>query len=497
MAIKTLRIEHYRSISDVEITLGQLNVLVGRNNTGKSNIIQALNVVLGETWPRPFTEKDFHKHDGRKPIVITVMFDGPLESEPEVYGFRLTSRNASDDLEFYAINQDGEDIVYGRGYNKRVNRSMREEVALLYLGIDRQAEKQLRPTQWTLYGKLLKRIEAKIKEADRERFRETVDAAYKEHIAPVVDPVQATINDFVQRQTGLSVEMVFQLLNPLEVLKGVRPYIIEDGMTFDPEEVGAGVQSALALGIAKAYAEVVRKPLVLAIEEPELNLHPHACRHFNSLLRELSGEGLQIIYTTHERSFIDVGSYENIHLVRKGKGETHVRSGSDLDDIEDKDRLKLLSKFNERLNEVFFSSVVVLCEGPADEIATRCALERLGIELDRLNISVLGMDSISDIATPARLLKDFKIRTVALVDEDPGNKVSAKTRQKIIDILGEDRVFIQSPNIEGLFGLEEKPKRVDALAFFPEWFESHPKKDVPQVYQDIKAYIDSVFAPKP
>jgi predicted ATP-dependent endonuclease of OLD family len=287
--------------------------------------------------------------------------------------------------------------------------------------------------------------------------------------------------------------MVFSLLHPLEVLKGVRPYIIEDDMTFDAEEVGAGVQSALALGIAKAYAEVVRKPLVLAIEEPELNLHPHACRHFNSLLRELSEQGLQIIYTTHERSFIDVGSYETIHLVRKWKGETRVRSGSDLENIEDKDRLKLLSKFNERINEVFFSSIVVLSEGPADEIACRCALEKLGIELDRLNISVLGMDSISDIATPARLLKDFKIRTIALVDEDPGNRESAKAREKIIEVLGKEKVFIQQPNLEGMFGLERKPKRVDALAFFPEWFESQSRKEVPQVYKEIKAYIDTVF----
>lgn len=497
MSIRTLRIEHFRSISKLEITLGHINALVGRNNAGKSNIMRALSIILGETWPsRPFTEKDFHRHDTKVPISITVMFDGPLACDPEVYGFRLTYRSAKEEQEYYAVDPEGEDILSGRGWPKRVTKEMREEVSLLYLGIDRQAEKQLRPTQWTLYGRLLKRIEAKLKDTDREWFRDAVDTAYRDHIAPTVNAVEETINGFVQRQTGLNVKMVFSLINPLELLKGVRPYIIEDEMTFDAEEVGAGVQSALALGIAKAYAEVVRKPLVLAIEEPELNLHPHACRHFNNLLQELSASGLQLIYTTHERSFIDVGSYRNIHLLRKWKGETRVRSGAELEDIEDTDRLKLLSKFNERLNEVFFSSVVVLCEGPADEIATRCALERLGIELDRLNISVLGMDSINDIATPARLLKDFKIRTVALVDEDPGNKASAKAREKVIEILGSDRVFIQSPDIEGLFGLDSKPKRVDALVYFPGWFESHARKDVPEVYQKLKAHLDSVFLPQ-
>ncbi|PYQ16999.1 MAG: hypothetical protein DMF80_02415, partial [Acidobacteria bacterium] len=440
MAIKTLRIDNYRSIEHIEVTLGQLNAFVGRNNAGKSNILQALAIILGETWPsRPFTEKDFHKHDNTMPINVAVVFDAPLDCDLEVYGFRLTYK-ADDDVEYVAIDVDWNDVLYPRGNFKRVSRQMRDEVVLLFLGIDRQAEKQLRPTQWTLYGRLLKRIEAQLDE-------EAVDTAYRDHIGPGVDPVEATINDFVQKQTGLNVKMVFSLLHPLEMLKGVRPYLIEDGMTFDAEEVGAGVQSALALSIAKAYAEVVKKPLLLAMEEPELNLHPHACRHFNALLRQLSEEGLQIIYTTHERSFVDVGSYENIHLVRKWKGMTRVRSGSDLDDIEDKDRLKLLSKFNERLNEVFFSSLVILCEGPADEIATRCVLEKLGIPLDRLNISVLGMDSISDIPVPARLLKDFKIPTIALVDDDPGNPETKKTREKIISILTKDKVFVQDPHL--------------------------------------------------
>jgi putative ATP-dependent endonuclease of OLD family len=365
MAIKTIKIESFRSIRKVEITLGQLNALVGRNNAGKSNIVHALSIILGETWPsRPFAEKDFHKHDTSSPITVAVMFDAPLNCEPEVHGFRLTYYGPNQDTEYFGIDENWDTVTYGKyDYPKRVNKDMREEVVLLYLGIDRQAEKQLRPTQWTLYGRLLRQIETNLDEKDREQFRQAVNTAYKDHVAPGVDPVAATINDFVQRQTDLNVKMVFGLLHPLEMLKGVRPYIVEDGMTFDAEEVGAGVQSALALAIAKAYGEVVKKPLVLAIEEPELNLHPHACRHFNSLLRELSEQGLQIIYTTHERSFVDVSNYEEIHLVLKVNGRTRVRSGSDLEDIEDKDRLKLLSKFNERLNEVFFSSLVILWKG--------------------------------------------------------------------------------------------------------------------------------------
>ena len=105
----------------------------------------------------------------------------------------------------------------------------------------------------------------------------------------------------------LDVGLDFQLLHPVEMLKGVRPYVLDAGERFDPEDVGAGVQSALAVAIAKAYAEIVKQPLILTIEEPELYLHPHGCRHFYRLLRELSQGDLQIIYSTHERAFVSGG----------------------------------------------------------------------------------------------------------------------------------------------------------------------------------------------
>src|SRR5437867_7989651 len=136
MAIKTLKIEHFRSITEIEVTLGQLNAFVGRNNTGKSNIVHALAIILGETWPsRPFTEKDFHKHDTSKPIMVAVMFDAPLEYDSEVFGFRLTYYGPDQDTEYVATDADWKDLTNRGGYAERVNKTMRDEVVLLFLGI--------------------------------------------------------------------------------------------------------------------------------------------------------------------------------------------------------------------------------------------------------------------------------------------------------------------------------------------------------------------------
>jgi predicted ATPase len=43
--IERLRVKNYRSLADVDIQLGPLNVLVGQNGSGKSNVIDVLRFV--------------------------------------------------------------------------------------------------------------------------------------------------------------------------------------------------------------------------------------------------------------------------------------------------------------------------------------------------------------------------------------------------------------------------------------------------------------------
>lgn len=488
MSIRTIKIENYRSVKSLSFDLGPVNATIGPNNSGKSNILRALNAILGETWPtRPFTEKDLHKYDPNAVIAITVLFDAPLLTDSDVHGFILRY-SLQEEVDYLPVDASGNPCTWPGGRIKRVSRDMRNEVALLYLGPEREADKQLRSTPWTLYGRLLKQIEGSIQEQDKSAFVQKVTEAAQDHLRTALDPAQAIIDDFVRRQTGLDVQLDFRLLHPMEVLKNVRPYVLDSSMTHDPEDVGAGVQSALAVAIAKAYADIVRRPLILAIEEPELYLHPHGCRHFYRLLRELSEHGLQIIYTTHERSFVSAGDFKDIHIVRKAAGETTVRSGSTLNLGTSQDRLRLQSKFNERLNEVFFASCVVLVEGDPDEIACKCALEAQGLELDRQSISVIALGGNQEIPTVAELLSGLGIPTIALIDGDPGNAQTAALRTRIEEILGPENTFLTSPNLEGLFNLPRKPSRVEAMTFFPSW-STNTASMIPQVYRDLAARI--------
>ena len=489
MAIARIQIENYRSIENLTLPFGELNALVGSNNAGKSNILKALNIILGETWPtKPFTERDFFGGDLNRAIAITVIFDRPLASDNAVGGFRLTY-DLANDLDYFAVDLAGNPVPGYRGGVKRISRDMRSEVALLYVGLNREATDQIRATQWTLYGKLLRQIEQGIADPVKQQFSTDVATAVATHIQAHLTQAEAEISDFIQQQTGLSVQLAFRLLSSLEVLRSVRPYVIEGALHTDPEDVGAGVQSALAIGIAKAYAEIVRQPLMLAIEEPELFLHPHGCRNFFRLLKELAAPDLQIVYTTHERAFVDAGEYQAINIVRKGPRGTTVTTGSSVP-FAATDRLKLQTRFDDRLNEVFFASCVVLCESEPDEIACRCALQSEGVDLDRDSISVIGVGGINEVQMVAELLSGFGIPTICVTDEDPGNAVTARTRTGIERIIGNANSFLQQPNLEGLFGLAAKPRKVDAMAQFSA--RMNAPGSAPEVYRDIIARVRAI-----
>lgn len=52
LRIKRIKIRNFRSIVDLDIKVDKMNILVGLNDVGKSNVLKALNLFFnGETEP--------------------------------------------------------------------------------------------------------------------------------------------------------------------------------------------------------------------------------------------------------------------------------------------------------------------------------------------------------------------------------------------------------------------------------------------------------------
>ena len=57
--IDTVRVAGFRGIKSLEISLSRVTVLIGTNNSGKTSLLKALHLALGD-YSRQLSEEDFH-----------------------------------------------------------------------------------------------------------------------------------------------------------------------------------------------------------------------------------------------------------------------------------------------------------------------------------------------------------------------------------------------------------------------------------------------------
>ncbi len=79
MKIESIRIENFRSFKDETIKFDNYTCFVGTNGSGKSTILNALNVFFrqykdSKTDLSKLTNEDFHHKNTDKPVKITVTF---------------------------------------------------------------------------------------------------------------------------------------------------------------------------------------------------------------------------------------------------------------------------------------------------------------------------------------------------------------------------------------------------------------------------------------
>lgn len=70
--VDTVRISGFRGILNLEISLPRITVLIGMNNSGKTSLIKAIQLALGD-YSRYVTEEDFYiDSEGKRIDEITV-----------------------------------------------------------------------------------------------------------------------------------------------------------------------------------------------------------------------------------------------------------------------------------------------------------------------------------------------------------------------------------------------------------------------------------------
>ncbi|MBC7091995.1 MAG: AAA family ATPase [Nitrososphaeria archaeon] len=434
MKIVKVEIKNYRSIKHTVFYPTSFCVLIGENNAGKSNILSAINKVLGSKWPTPqtFSDTDFYGMDKNNPISISVWFN--LSEDDEVYfsqrglegeiiGIRLqypategTELNWGK-VEYCYIDKDGNKI--SRPY---ISKEDREKFSMIYIDVNRDLQSHLPTSQWTLLGRMLKDINKEL-ESDskrRESFIKSIRGAMYFLRTEKFKKLEELIKFNASKQLGIpkeDLEIKFQLHDPYNFYKTIQIFVKEDILPIRvATEMGLGAQNAIVFSIFQAYAELGEKNIIFAIEEPELFLHPHARRHFYKVLRELSGQN-QIFIATHSSFFVDLRNHRDICIVRKlhGKGTLVYQSDYELTPYE---KEKVIKEFDPERNELFFAKKILLVEGDTEKLSFPIFAEKMKIDLDQEGISIVETGGKKNLSFFAKIIGSFEIPCLIVFDED-------------------------------------------------------------------------------
>ena len=149
-------------------------------------------------------------------------------------------------------------------------------------------------------------------------------------------------------------------------------------------------------------------------EEPGAYLHPHQQRE---LARYLSGVlNGQVILTSHSPYIVCENSPNSIIRLYKKDQETLAASDGCSEIIESG-----FTDFGYRMSvipaEAFFADYAILVEGQSELIFYKTLAPQIGIDLDRLNISILSVEGVG-FKVYAKILDALNIEWIARTDND-------------------------------------------------------------------------------
>ena len=407
-----IRVADFRSLTNLEVKLDSLTVLVGPNNAGKTSLLDALQFAIGAN--RRFLGKEDIRlgqdevdvPKDRKAIIDILIrpvgADGSIvETFPEgsfwtglwgtgiaqdeqqndmvgmrsvlewsdVHGDYRTTRKFLKEWKSFGDWQSAED-------GETVSAAHIEPIALHYIDAKRDLDDDLR-TRGSFWRRLTDDLG--LSDEDIERLENTLTEVNR----TIVDKskvLQHLRDNLIELRRVISFEKAGIDIAPVprhlrDLSRGVDVSLNSGGASAFPlARHGMGTRSLASLLVFRAFASWRQERAqeggdevhtLLALEEPEAHLHPHAQKALFAQIRDIPG---QRIVSTHSPYFVAQSRLEDLRLLAKAKSDTTV-ARLDATKLTVDERRKLEREVMASRGDLLFSSALTLFEGETEEQA--------------------------------------------------------------------------------------------------------------------------------
>lgn len=410
MYLARLNISNFRGIKKAEIKLSEHFILLGKNNSGKSTIIDAIGLILGkESLVRNIGDWDFFGGNPQPEdrIIITGLltnFESNDESRSKEWfnningGIPKWYNEPSGEL-FNSQNKEGSlKLAIEIGFSARFDKSDLEFETIRYFSsgvtdpfeeeglntINRELNKQI--------GFFLipsKRNWEKIISFSSEIFRKVVDFqdaipadsllqirndlrnnAHGIEKEPPFKDIVDRINMEIKGFSGKSMNLNFLPTNAdIESARNIiTPFLLGRGNTNIPlGSHGSGLVSLQTLLLLLEFGRFRRannQNFILAAEEPELHMHPGMHRR---LIGRIRGLCTQTIISTHSPEIASYYKPSEINIVESlDDGNTRVLPLVENNTPTQNALMRLFTIYRKETSEALMHSKIIIPEGVSE-----------------------------------------------------------------------------------------------------------------------------------
>lgn len=473
MKIDSVSIRNFRGIASALIKLPDHAVLIGDNNTGKSSVLEAIDLALGPdrlSRRPPVDEHDFFRGaylapepveglEGVTPppapeieIVVTITnlseeqlarFGGSVEwlnrTTGEFYdqsnpaGIDAAEIAAALRVTFIGKYDADEDDFSGDTYFSRslteqeiptsFRKKDKQHCGFLFLRSLRMGSRALSLEHGSLLDIILR-----LKEIRPRMWEDTLAELTKLDVASdpemgisgVLESVNQSLKKYVPREWGAKPHLRVSSLTREHLRKVVTAFIATgDGDHSAPfYRQGTGTLNMLVLALLSQIAED-KQNVIFAMEEAETAIPPYAQKRIVHELRKLSA---QSILTSHSPYVLEeFGLDQTVILSRSDQGELTQASIELPDSVKHK---RYRQEFRTRFCEALLSRRVLIAEGDTEAAALPVVARRLAdldstkyASLEALGITVINAGTETQIADLGKLYQGLGKRVFGLCDK--------------------------------------------------------------------------------